>query len=170
MNAKRSLLVGATLATVLAGVSGASIVSAATDNSSTSGTTLVDKIASKFNLNKSDVQAVFDADRKDHETQREADIKDKLATAVKDGKLTQAQADHITQVMSEIKTLRGTTAPHEESDTVRDQIKAKLDDLRTWAKDNNVDTKYIMFGHGGHGGPRHDADASGSSTSSNSAN
>lgn len=171
MNVKRSLLVGATLATVITGVSGAGIVSAATSSSSSSGTSLVDKIASKFNLNKSDVQAVFDQDRQEHGAQMEADQKEKLATAVKDGKLTQAQADHITQVMSEIKTLRGSTSPQEESDTVRSQIKSKLDDLRTWAKSNNVDMQYIMFGHGGPGGHRGmhgDMDMDGDKTSDTS--
>jgi hypothetical protein len=175
MHVKRSLLVGATLATVITGVSGAGIVSAATDSSNTSNTSLVDKIATKFKLNKSDVQAVFDQDRQEHQTQMEANQKEKLATAVKDGKLTQEQADHITQVMSEVNTLRGTTSPQDESDSVRSQIKAKLDDLRTWAKSNNVDMQYIMFGHGGPGGHRGmhgemDRDGDETSDSSSSSN
>jgi hypothetical protein len=125
----------------------------------------------KFHLNKSDVQAVFDADHKEHEAQMEADMKAKLAIAVKDGKLTQEQADHITLVMSEIKTLRGDSDPKSESDLVRSQIKTKLDDLRTWATTNNVDMQYIMFGHGGHGpggpgGPGKDDSSSSSSSSS----
>jgi len=155
MNIKRSLLVGATLTTLAAGAGGVGLASAATDtsgSSSTSGTSLVDKLVAKFHLNKADVQAVVDADRQEHEAQREADQKEKLATAVKDGKLTQAQADHITQALAEIKTLRGDAGPSTESDTTRDQIKAKMDALRTWADENNIDMQYVMLGHG-HGGP-----------------
>jgi predicted NBD/HSP70 family sugar kinase len=169
MNVKRSLLVGATLTTLVAGAGGVGVVSAATSSSTTSsGTSLVDKIAAKFNLSKSDVQAVFDADHQEHAAQMEADQKSKLATAVSDGKLTQAQSDHITQVMSEIKTLRGTTSPQDESDTVRSQIKSKLDDLRTWATTNNVDTQYIMMGHGGRGPGKATSSTSSSSSSTDS--
>ncbi|MBC7581674.1 hypothetical protein H7097_02270 [Aeromicrobium sp.] len=131
-------------------------MSAATDPSTTSSSTsastsLIDKLTAKFNLNKADVQAVVDQDRQDRHAQMEADQKAKLAAAVTDGKLTQAQADHISQVMSEIKTLRPDTDPKSVSDTVRAQIKTKLDDLKTWATTNKVDMQYIMGGHGGHG-------------------
>ncbi len=150
MNVRRKLLVGAAVATaVVGGVGGLGVASAATStNSSTSDTSIVDKIASKFNLNKADVQAVFDADRKAHEADREAEQKQRLADAVSAGKLTQAQADHVTSVLNEIKTLRGDTDPHNLSDDVRSQIKDKMDALRDWADDNNIDMQYAMLGHG----------------------
>ncbi|MDB5166674.1 MAG: hypothetical protein JWM37_746 [Candidatus Saccharibacteria bacterium] len=164
MKIKRSLLVGATLASVaVGGIGSVGLVSAATTDSA-SGTSIVDTIAAKFNLNKADVQAVFDEDRAAREAEREADQKQALADAVKAGKLTQAQSDHITSVLNEIKALRGDTDPHDLSGTVKDQIKTKMDDLRTWADDNNVDEQYIRFGRGGHGGPR-DGSSSMSSTS-----
>lgn len=168
MKMKRPLLVGATLATLtMAGVGGLGMASAATSTSSSGGTSIVDKIAAKFNLNKSDVQAVFDADRQEHEAQMKADQKERLAQAVKDGKITQDQSDYITKALDEIDALRGDSDPRAESDTVRDQIKTKLDALRDWAKQNNVDMQYIgPMGHGpgGHGDLR--ASASSSSTSS----
>lgn len=159
MKMKRRVLVGAAVAAAAVGsVGGAGIASAAT-NSSASDSSIVDKIASKFNLKKADVQAVFDENHKAREAEREANQKQRLADAVTDGKLTQAQADHITSVFNEIKTLRGDTAPMDLSDSVRQQIKDKLDTLRDWAKTNNIDMKYVMGGHGGMRGmgPRHES-------------
>lgn len=152
MKLTRTLLVGATMATLaVGGVAGAGLASADA-NSSSGGTSIVDKIASKFNLNKADVQKVFDEDRAQHQAQREADQKQRLADAVKAGKLTQAQADHITSVMNEVKTLMGNTTPDQLSSETRSQIKQKLDDLHDWAKTNNIDMQYVMPGHGGPGG------------------
>lgn len=157
MKMKRTVLVGAVAAVAaVGGVGGAGIASAAT-NGNSSESSIVDKIASKFNLNKTDVQSVFDENREAKQAEREADQKQRLADAVTNGTLTQAQADHITSVHNEIKTLRGTTAPKDLSQDVRDQIKDKMDALRDWAKDNNIDMKDFMGGHGGTRGmgPRH---------------
>lgn len=165
MNVKRSLLVSAAAATVALGGAGTlGLVSADTNTTTPSGqSSLVDQIASKFNLNKADVQAVFDQNRAEHEAARQAQQKEQLAQAVSDGKLTQAQADHISQVMGEIQALRGTTAPKDLSKDTRDQIKTKLDDLHTWAKQQNIDLRSILGGmhgmHGPHGDMgRHDGD------------
>lgn len=153
MNIKRSLLVGATVATVsLGGLAGVGIASAATDTSS--GTTLAERIASKFNLSQDDVQAVIDEDREARQAEREAEQKEKLAEAVTNGKLTQEQADHITSVLDEIKILRGDTGMKDLSDEIKDQIKEKMDTLRDWADDNNIDKQYVMGMRGGHGGMR----------------
>jgi gas vesicle protein len=152
MQLKRSLLVGAAVATSVAGVAGVGLASAdtlSTNTSSSSSSSIVDKLADKFHLNKSDVQAVFDEDHAAHRTQMEADQKQRLADAVADGKLTQAQADHITSVMNDINTLMGDADPRSQSQTVHDQIKLKMDDLHQWAEDNNIDMKYVMGMHGG---------------------
>jgi hypothetical protein len=159
---KRTMLVTAGVATIgLAGLSGAGIASAATNTSSTGNDSLVDKIASTFHLDKSKVQAVFDANR----ASRMADMEAKRATALKravtDGKITQAQADHITAAWKEIDDLRGTTKPGDMSSTTRDQIKQKMDDLHTWLQDQNIDLRNlgVMGGMGrGHGFGGHHAD------------
>ena len=153
MNIKRSLLAGAVVATMAAGIGGAGLASAATPapDKSVGGTSIVDKLATKFNLDKSDVQAVFDEDRAAHEAQMEADQRQRLADAVTAGKLTQAQADHITSVMNEVEALHGTD-PRDETDSVIMQVKTKVHDLHQWATDNNVDAEYVMGGiQKGHG-------------------
>jgi hypothetical protein len=160
MHVKRSLLVGAAIATVGASSLGlAGVASADTASSSSEGTSIVDKIASKFNLSKDEVQAVFDEDRESRQAEREAEQKEKLAAAVSDGTLTQAQADHITAALAEIKTLRGDSEPRTESDETRQAIKEKMDALRSWAEENDIDMRDLMIGgpHGGGGpGPRGD--------------
>jgi hypothetical protein len=174
---KKSMLVGAGVVTIgLAGLSGAGIASAATGTTSTGSDTLVDKIASTFHLDKSKVQAVVDADRQSHIADMEAKRATALKQAVTDGKITQAQADHITAAWKEIDDLRGTTKPESMSTTTRDQIKQKMDDLRTWLKDQNIDLRSIagLGGHGrghghGFGGPDMDNDSQSSSSSSSTA-
>ncbi|HEY6736407.1 MAG TPA: hypothetical protein VI322_01695 [Candidatus Saccharimonadia bacterium] len=143
------LLAGAAVASIGLGVVGAGIASA--DSSTGSGTSLIDKLATKFNLNRADVAAVFTADRQEHEAQRQADQAARLAQAVKDGKLTQAQAHYITNAQKALKTLMDAASPDQQTDAQRQAIRAKMDALRTWAQQNNVDLlRYV--GPGGHGG------------------
>ncbi len=61
----------------------------ATDTDSMSS--LVDKIASTFNLDKAKVQEVFDEQRSEMETKREAEVEAKLQTLVDDGTITTEQ-------------------------------------------------------------------------------
>ena len=62
---KKSLLIGLSTTAVTIGIVGlASIASAQT--SSKADNSIVNKIATKFNLKKADVQAVFDTNRTEH--------------------------------------------------------------------------------------------------------
>lgn len=151
MNIKKPLLATGALAVVsLAGLGTAGIASATTDTSTSSGSSIIEKLATKFNLNTDEVKAVFEEDRTAREAERAADRATDIADAVKDGDITQEQADHITAALKEIDTLRGATSPRDEDDTVRDQIRDKMDELRDWMEDNDVDMD--LLGHGGHKG------------------
>ncbi len=168
---KKSLIIGAGIATL--GVGSLGVVSAATTSDSTDGSTsLVDKIASKFNLDKTKVQAVFDEEHAAREAEMKADRAAALKQAVTDGKLTQAQADHISAAWTEMEAARPTdgTKP---TDAQREAMKAKMDALKTWLDEQNIDLKGIdglgmHGGFGGHGGPRGDKESSTSSSSSSS--
>lgn len=159
---KTALMVGVGVSTIgLAGLSGANLVSAATTSTTSSGeTSIVDKIASKFGLDKAKVQAVFDEERESRIADMKTERAEALKQAVTDKKITQDQADHITSAWKEIDDLRGTTKPSDESDTTRQQIRDKMDELHDWLDEQNIDLKDIGgFGrHGGpggmHGGPR----------------
>lgn len=159
---RKQLITAGIVTTIgLAGVTGVGMASAMTNTNSTNPfTSLVDAIATKFNLNKADVQKVFDEQRAKMEAERETQIKDDLAQLVKDGKLTQAQVDKINAKRAELQKERDAARSSTDTKT-RAEIKADMDakrtELETWAKDNGIPTEYLryVFGHGGGhmGGP-----------------
>lgn len=133
---------------------GVGMASAQSSSSNRDG--LVDKIAQKFNLNKNDVQKVFDEQHAAHEAERQQRMEERLAQAVKDGKLTQAQADAIKSKMAEMKTFKDSLKDKTEQER-HDAMKTKMDELKQWADQNNIPKGYFPMGHGmkgGHG-PRH---------------
>lgn len=108
---------------------------------------IVNAIATKFNLNASDVQSVFDEHRRKAEetvrTEHETRIKAELDQAVTDGKLTREQADKIIAKRQELATLKtdlknGTPEEH------RAAMEARMESLKTWAKENNVPVEYLL--------------------------
>ncbi len=161
MNKKAKIL--ATTGVLTLGAIGAigisNVVGATTNGSKTS---LVESIATKFNLNKDEVQKVFDEHKTQMQAQREAEIKTQLEQLVKDGKLTQAQADAITAKRAELAKEREankpTTKPSEMTEeqkaaakTAREAKKAALD---KWLEENKIDSqyRYLLGGKGGRGG------------------
>lgn len=150
-------VVGAVTAISAAGLTGVQIANAATDTSSSPMSSLVDAVASKFNLNKAEVQAVFDEQHEKMHAEREADLKEKVAQLVTDGKLTQAQANALNAKRAELQAER---EANRESfkDMTRDERKAaiqeKKETLTTWLDEQGIDQEYaylLMGGRGGHG-------------------
>ena len=87
---KQVAIIGAVAAISTAGFIGAGVANAATTTNGTNPMSgLVDAIANKFNLNKSDVQAVFDQQRTQREADHEAEVKSQVAQLVKVCKLRQ---------------------------------------------------------------------------------
>lgn len=115
---------------------------------------LVNAIAQKFNLNTSDVQQVFDQQREQMQAQHEQAYKDRLAQAVKDGKLTQEQSDKITAKMTELKAQRDADKSTFDSLSPQER-KAKMDEqiaaLKQWQTDNNIPAGFLPFGGPGKG-------------------
>lgn len=115
---------------------------------------LVLAISQKFGLNQAEVQQVFDAERVKSRTEMEAKatqaLNDRLAKAVTDKKLTQAQADMIKAEVATLKTqfeaLNGKTGQE-----LKDGMKAIMDSAKKWAKDNNIPEQYLVPGFGGRG-------------------
>ena len=107
--------------------------------------TLADAISSKFNVNKTEVQEVIKGERQKHHGEH-------INQLVKEGKLTQAQADKLKAKEKEMKPKR--EAAHNEVDATkrkaaRDAIRTEMDQ---WAKDNGIDLSSLRpnRGHGGH--------------------
>lgn len=122
---------------------------------------LVNAIATRFNLNTSDVQQVFDEQKtqmqeqmqqnmQERQAEMEQNFKDRINQAVTDGKLTQDQADKILAKKSELiafrEGLQGKT-----KDEIASAIKAEADSLKQWLQDNNIPEGYLGFGRFGVG-------------------
>lgn len=123
---------GATLAVVATSLAGFSSASAQTATGSDS---LAEKIASRFNLNQDEVEAVFDEAHQEREAEREVMTSDRLQKAVDSDELTVEQKTLIENKLKEV---------HEERE-------AERENLKSWADENNIDRQYIVGGYG-HGG------------------
>ncbi|HSX17186.1 MAG TPA: hypothetical protein VLH86_03740 [Patescibacteria group bacterium] len=115
--------------------------------------TLVDKIATRFNLNKSDVQAVFDEDRTAHQAEMKQRMDDRLTQAVKDGKITEAQKTLIENKQQELQTYIESIKDKTPAER-KTLMRAKLTEVEQWAKDNGLTDYFHAFagGPGGHKG------------------
>lgn len=132
MAVQNKVIIGAVSALTVLLIGGASMSAFAQGNNSDGS--LVDRVASKFNLNKQDVQAVFDEEKQAHQAERKAERSKDLQSKVDDGTITADQKTAIEKKQEEMHAKR------EQSRT----------DLEEWAKQNNIDVKYVMMG--GRGG------------------
>jgi hypothetical protein len=89
-------------------------------------------------------------------------MKDKIASLVEDGRLTQAQADKINAKRAELQKTREANRDSMDDKTSTER-KAAMDAektaLDTWMDENDIDDTYAYLlmgghGHGGLGGPR----------------
>ncbi len=147
---KKLLLPAVTLLVVGASIFGVhGVLAADTDNPES---TLVQKIATKFNLNQDEVQKVFDEEHAVREAEMQTKNEDRLSQLVTDGKITEAQKTLILNKQKELKANR----PDKDSfknltpEERKSQMEAKKTELENWAKENGIDIKYL-FGFGGHG-------------------
>ena len=128
MAVQNKVIIGAVSALTVLLIGGASMSAFAQGHNSDGS--LVDKVASKFNLNKQDVQAVFDEERQAHQQEQKANKSADLQSKVDDGTITADQKATIEKKL-------------EEMHASREQSKTALED---WAKQNNIDVKYVMMG------------------------
>lgn len=161
---KQKLAVAGILTTIgVGGVVGSGLVSAQSNQGSgKSSDSLVQKIATKFNLNKDDVQSVFDADKSEHDAEMDQKMSEKLDSLVSEGKITSEQKDKIIAKRDELKAQREANRAAMKDKTAEER-KAAMDtersDLKKWAADNDIGEEYIRYvlgGPGGHEGSRFD--------------
>ena len=145
------------LAAALASLGIASVVGVGTVAAQESGSTsLADRIATQFNLNKDEVQKVIDEDRDARHAEMQQRAEERLQEAVDAGKLTAEQKDKIVAKMQELHEKREAQRDEFQSmtrDERRAAIQAQREELEQWAQDNNIPVQYLMFGGRGHGGP-----------------
>jgi hypothetical protein len=169
---KKQYLATVAIALALAGAS-VGAVNAATDESNKDNpmSALVQAIADNFNLNKDEVQAVFDkqltatkverqAQMAKMEQKREQEFAAHLEGAVTAGELTQAQADMITAKRADLKEARIAERKEikamtsEERKAWREEMKTQMEELKAWASENKISEEYLpILGNGrGRGG------------------
>lgn len=162
---QKTLVIGGILGTVgVSALVGGNMVSAESSDSASTGTdpmsSLVDKIASKFNLNKTEVQAVVDEQRTTMEAERESKRAEKLQALVDAGTITAAQKTAIEAKIKEMHTERE-SEKGSFKDLTDDQRKVKMEEKKTeleaWAKEQGIDLAkldgVLMGGGHGRGGP-----------------
>jgi aryl-alcohol dehydrogenase-like predicted oxidoreductase len=135
MNKKIILPTAFVLGVIMIGLLSVSYVSA---QDSSDYPPIVQMLAEKFNLNESDVQAVFDEEREDHHAQMQASWSERLDDLVNEGKITSDQKQAIMDKheemhnkMLEIQSLE----PEERHEKMR-QIH---DEFKTWAEEQGID-------------------------------
>lgn len=144
---KKSIIVSAAVVTMIgAGFFGVTQANAAT-TTVPNRETLIQRITDTFHLNKDDVQKVFDQFHTDRVTARVQKYNDRLDQAVKDGKITSAQEQLILDKRKELQS-----KVQDYKNMTKDQRKAakkqEMQDVKTWAQQNNIDLKYLMPGFG----------------------
>jgi polyhydroxyalkanoate synthesis regulator phasin len=148
MNIKKSFVVAGAVATVgLTGIAGIGVASAATIDSKS---TLIDKLVDKFDLNKGEVEAVFEEQRAEIETKMQERAEERLSQAVSEGKITEDQKAKILAKLAELKAER--EADHEAVRNMTDEerrahMEQKHEELKTWAEENGIPVEYLHL-HG----------------------
>ena len=110
---------------------------------------LVSALATKFNLNPTEVQTVVDQVRTEHRASMKADhltaLTNRLKQAVADKKLTQTQADAIIAKANEMTSFHA-SLPNMSEQERRTAMKEHMESLKQWAENNNIPKEYLMFG------------------------
>lgn len=105
----------------------------------------VSAIAQKFNLNVADVQKVVDDQHGLMRASHTQVFAQRLAQAVSDGKLTQAQANLITAKKAELEAFR-TSLDGKTQAEKQAAMKTQFDSLKKWATDNKIPSGFAFFG------------------------
>lgn len=151
MKLKTTILAGAAVLTVgVASVVGVSSVSAQSAN----GDTLIDRIATRFNLNRENVSGVFNEVREERQTERQAEATNRLQQKVDEGTITSDQKTLIENKHEEWKTqreaLRNQDLSWEDRHEAMEQIR---EEMVKWAEENGVEDVLPMHeGMGNMGG------------------
>lgn len=106
-------------------------------------TSLVELIASKFNLKKDEVQAVVDQFGQQKQAERQQSYEERLTQAVTDGKLTAAQNDLILAKEKEMQAKMEANRQLATEAERRAAMEQEKTDLKKWATDNTIDLKWL---------------------------
>ena len=152
-------MLAAGIVTTVAAGSLLGVASAATSSSDPQGG-LIDKLVSKFNLNKEEVQAVFDEAHEERHAEMEAKRSEHLQELVDAGTITAEQKTALEAKFEEMHTNREALR---DQDLTEEERRTKMDEARdafeSWAEQQGIDLDAIRpeggrGGMGHQGGPR----------------
>lgn len=125
------------------------------EDSTTTQQSLVQKIAARFSLKESDVQAVFDESRAERQAARQAEMKAILDTrlneAIANGKITEQQKQLILAKHAEMQQQHEADRSDWQTKTPEEKraaMETRRTELETWATQNGIDFSYIAGGNG----------------------
>lgn len=160
MNFRKPLLIaGAVTGIGLATATGIGIASAATNQNGSDR--LVDKLATRFNLNKDEVNQVFEEEQAERQAEMQQTIEERLTQAVAEGKLTEEQKQKVLAKQAELRAeMEKSFREGLEGKTKEERIQLmqqRHEELQKWASDNGIPLRYLSFGvyKMGPGGPGH---------------
>jgi polyhydroxyalkanoate synthesis regulator phasin len=110
-------------------------------------TNLVTALSQKFNLNSSEVKTVVDTvlatEKTKMQAERAQNLATRLAKAVTDGKITQAQSNLITAKIQENKAFMESLKDKTKAER-KTALKANKEALAKWATDNNIPKEFVI--------------------------
>lgn len=112
---------------------------------------LIQRLAQKFGLKETDVQAVFDEASQQRQTQMQTRFEDRLSQAVTDGQLTEDQKQLILAKNKELQAKREQAKQNWQNLTAEERkvaMQKERQELEDWAKQNSIDIKYLFGGLG----------------------
>lgn len=119
------------------------------------GSTLIDKLVAKFNLNKDEVTKVFDENRNEQRQVMDAERKTRQETslnaAVEKGELTAEKKQLVLNKLSELEKERTANRTAHQNLSVEErkaQMTSHRAEIEKWASDNGIDIKYLVGGMG----------------------
>lgn len=148
----------AVLAAII-GIGGLSLANrASADTTSTPHESIIERLAAKFNLSKSDIESVFNEERKAHQAEMTAKLEERLTQAVTDGKITEEQRALILQKHEELQSERESDRENWQNMTREErqtEMQKRHDELSAWLEANNIPTDLFPGSGDRDGNSRH---------------
>jgi len=150
---KKILIISAVLIIVIGvGVLGSNMVSAGNNNSHS---TLVQKLTEKFDLNESQVQAVFDEVKEERHEDMEEKKDAHFEKLVSEGTITDEQKTLLIEKFGQLKEEKKSNWEDYKNLSFEERKNLKMDhkeDLEKWAEENGIDIQdlFVGFGQKGH--------------------
>lgn len=151
MNTIKKKIIVSALVTVLTGMSLFGVTSAFAQDFDKQSSTLVQKIAERFNLNRDDVQKVFDEELAARHAEKQAHFEEKLTQAVTKGQINEAQKQAILVKFQEMKHNKPDKSQFSNmtDEQRRLAMEQKRTELDSWAKEQGLDSGTLqdLLGH-----------------------